>query len=184
MADPSFADGVLARRRRIEYRLAILIGDQELVSSSRRSLREGRDEFETRNPPDWIAANLLADMRAAASLKDRETIDALSTRAKSLFDRLAKARKESDAGYRELALAFAVAGDEAAMTAALGKLKDDKEDWKLAGVVAEACIDLARHGHIEPALRCATRVEATKRPLWEFRSLKVHAEIASALSSR
>ena len=171
MADRDFAAHILARRRRIEYRHAFLAKEDDLVRISRRMFAEGRDDFETRNP--LFAVNLHADMLAAAMLKDIETITVIADRATANLDHLAK----YDESAYFLAMALAIAGREDAVAKLL---EPSKLGTIGANRVDRVCSAFARVGHVEPALRCAARLNSlTPRP--EQGLLTVYGLIAEAL---
>ena len=182
MANPHYGDKLLASRRRLELKWALIKGEAELIRASRKGMIEGKADFETGNSPAWIAENLLADMKSAASLKDKETVAGLAARAKALAERWAAEKSGSDLAQQHLAEALAIAGDEAAMNAALARVADDPKDWKFPKIVSDACIALATNGHVEPALRCAARLDGMKRPFWEFRALRTYGAIATTLA--
>ena len=177
MEGKSFANRVLALRRRIEYQRAFLAKEDELVRLSRRLFAEGRDIFEIRGERALVGAILLNDMFAAAKLKDSETVTVLADRATASLDENLDAKSD---GAFFLTVALAVAGREEPVTRAIERANCSGNVKKLAEA---ACMAFARHGHIEPALRCAARLEGT-RSCFRNRMHAVYGVIAESLSQK
>ena len=170
----------LPRLLRAEIALSRLKKD----ATQEAAIIEGLRRLRAGVSPESLAEQLRNDARAMAEAGLKPLPAHLKEEAAALLEKL-KSEQETRAIYfKHVAEVYALLGDETATRAVFAAMKTDaNKPWEIADDRRDICVALARNGHVEGALACATALPGSK-PYHKANTVAAYAAILEAMTKR